>query len=244
MNAATPPLYFRIQEMLREQIISGRLSVGARVPSESELAERFSTTRSTVRQALAHLTFEGLIIRRVGQGTFVAKPRIEGHISSERPTSFEEQIEELGANVGFRLIGFEAEPASEAVATALSIEPKTMVYRLRRLRLVDGDIVGYEDRSMLERVGSRIPASALLTHSMIAMAETAIGSRLGGMTVTVAAERAHSTMARLLNVTPRSPLLIRNHTFFGPSGEPILTGSAVYRGDKYRFTYQFGRTAR
>ncbi|MGH7329547.1 MAG: GntR family transcriptional regulator, partial [Polyangiaceae bacterium] len=198
--------------------------------------------RSTVRQALAHLTFEGLIVRRVGQGTFVAKPRIEGRLASERPSSFAEQTEEAGANVGFRLIGFESEPASEAVATGLSIAPRTMVYRLRRLRLVDGEIVGYEDRSMLERVGSRIPASALLTHSMIAMVESAMGSRLGGMTVTVAAERAHSTMARLLNVSPRAPLLIRSHTFFGPSGEPILTGTAVYRGDKFRFTYQFGRT--
>jgi GntR family transcriptional regulator len=244
MSAVTPPLYFRIQEMLREQIVSGRLSVGARVPSETELAQRFSTTRSTVRQALAHLTFEGLIVRRVGHGTFVAKPRIEGHLASERPSAFEEQMEKAGANVGFRLITFDAEPASEIVATALAVAPKTTIFRLRRLRLVDGEIVGYEDRSMLERVGARIPAPALLSHSMIAMVETAIGEQIGGMSVTVAAERARSSMARLLGVGGRSPVLVRAHTFFDQSGAPILTGTSVYRGDKYKFTYKFGRTER
>src|SRR6185436_17036752 len=61
MPRDTTPLYERIQEMLRTQIASGRLAAGERLPSETELAESFATTRMTVRQALAKLTFEGLI---------------------------------------------------------------------------------------------------------------------------------------------------------------------------------------
>jgi GntR family transcriptional regulator len=240
--AAVPPLYLRIQEMLRRQIASGKLGVGARLPSESELASRFETTRTTVRQALAHLTFEGLIVRRVGQGTYVAKPGFEGRLLTERPGAFEEQMERAGADVGFRLLGFDVEPAAEAVAASLHLAPETPIFRLRRLRLIDGEVVGFEDRSILEQIGARIPASALATHSVIAITEAAIGTPLGGVSVTVAAEPARAKVAQLLGVRSGSPILGRAHTFFDQTARPILTGTSLYRGDKYRFTYLFGRT--
>jgi GntR family transcriptional regulator len=243
VSLAFPPLYYRIQEMLRQQIVSGELAVGARVPSESELAQRFETTRSTVRQALAHLTFEGLIVRRVGHGTFVAKPQIEGHLATSRPVSFEEQMEEAGVSVEFRLISFDEILASEAIATLLQIAPKSKIFRLQRLRLVEGEIVGYEDRALPQGIGKRIPASALTNSSAMAMTESAIGARFGGAAVTVAAERSHARIARLLAIRVGTPILLRMHTFYDHSGVPALTGSSYYRADKFRFTFRFGQTS-
>ena len=243
MNVASP-LYFRIQQMLRDKIAAGALGAGARIPSESELAAQFATTRSTVRQALAQLTFEGLIVRRAGQGTFVARPRVEGRIAAGRPGAFEEQMEAAGKQISFRVLGFETQAASAEVAATLAIAKGTLVYRLRRLRLVDGEIVGLEDRSMLESIGRSIPASALTTRSAIAMTEAALGTPLGGVTVTVAAEKARVQIARLLGMRVGSPLLTRAHVFFSKDGAPIVTGTSLYRGDKYRFTYEFGRIGR
>src|SRR5512132_1092688 len=107
MPAPATPLYYRIQEMLRRDIASGRLAAGARLPSETELAQSFNTTRTTVRQALARLTFEGLIARRIGLGTFVADRRVESQIDAQPVRSFEEQMEQQGVNVTFRLLGFD-----------------------------------------------------------------------------------------------------------------------------------------
>src|SRR5260370_3504080 len=104
MSPLAAPLYLRIQGSLRTKIGSGELAEGARLPSESELAERFETTRGTVRQALAQLTFEGLIERRKGLGTFVASRPVESRIEAQRPRSFEEPMNEDGAQVGGRLI--------------------------------------------------------------------------------------------------------------------------------------------
>jgi GntR family transcriptional regulator len=234
------PLYFRIQDALRMQIAAGEFAEGARLPSESELAEKFETTRGTVRQALAPLMFERLIERRKGLGTFVASRPVESRIEAQRPRSFEEQMKESGAQVGFRLIGFDAEPASSAVATALGLAPGTVIYRLRRLRLVEGEVIGFEDRSMLERIGAGIPASSLATQSALAIAEFALHSPLGGMTVSVGAIAVQGETARHLGLRSGSPALVRAHTFFDPTGRPILAGESIYRGDKYRFTYRFG----
>jgi len=65
---------YRYQEIvatLREQIQSGDLAPGAVLPSEAELRRRFATSRNTVRQALAVLEHEGLIVAEHGRGRFV-----------------------------------------------------------------------------------------------------------------------------------------------------------------------------
>lgn len=243
MSTPTPPLYFRIQEMLRTQIATGRLAAGHRLPSETELAERFETTRATVRQALARLTFEGLILRRMGLGTFVASRPVESRIEAERVRSFEEQMEETGVTVGFRLLAFDLERASASVAAALALPVGAAVYRLRRLRLVEDAIIGLEDRSMTEPVGGAIPAAALVTRPATRIVESALGTPLGGMTVSVGAMSAPAEIARELQIRRGGSVLVRSHTFYDQSGRPVLTGDSIYRGDKYRFTYRYGRTA-
>ena len=241
MPVPTTPLYFRIQEMLRTQIASGKLAEGVRLPSESELAESFETTRGTVRQAMAQLTFEGLIVRRMGLGTFVAGKRVESRIEAQRVRSFEEQMEDMGAHVGFRVLGFDRETASAAVAAALELTAGAPIYRLRRLRLVENEIIGLEDRSMPERIGTAIPASALVTRPATTMVEAALGTQLGGITVSVGAIAAEPETARELGVRRGSPVLVRAHTFFDQAGKPVLIGESIYRGDKYRFTYRYGQ---
>ncbi len=65
------PLYRQIAEDLRQQIESGALAPGDRVPSEIKLRERYSASRNTIRDAIKWLTSLGLVEIRLGQGTFV-----------------------------------------------------------------------------------------------------------------------------------------------------------------------------
>jgi GntR family transcriptional regulator/MocR family aminotransferase len=53
-------------------IRDGRLAAGRRLPSSRQLASDWQVARNTVDDALAQLQSEGLIVRRVGAGTFVA----------------------------------------------------------------------------------------------------------------------------------------------------------------------------
>lgn len=58
-------------EDIRSAIMSGRLSVGARLPSESSLAVRYGVSRPIVREALRSLQTLGLTQTRTGSGTFI-----------------------------------------------------------------------------------------------------------------------------------------------------------------------------
>jgi GntR family transcriptional regulator len=70
------PLYYQLQEVLKQQIESGIWRPGDRLPSEPELARRFGVSRVVVRQALGILESDAQIARLKGRGTFVARPKL------------------------------------------------------------------------------------------------------------------------------------------------------------------------
>lgn len=71
------PLYYQLQELLKEQIESGVWKPGDSLPSEPELARAFQVSRVVVRQALAILEDDRQIVRIRGRGTFVAQPKLD-----------------------------------------------------------------------------------------------------------------------------------------------------------------------
>src|ERR671916_1206506 len=62
-----------IYEKLFERIVAGEFPVNARLPSETELARRFGASRPVVREALARLRDDGLIVSRQGSGSYVRR---------------------------------------------------------------------------------------------------------------------------------------------------------------------------
>ena len=59
-------------EQLAEQIKSGRLAAGARLPTEEELSRAARVSRTVVREAVAALRADGLVVTRQGVGAFVS----------------------------------------------------------------------------------------------------------------------------------------------------------------------------
>lgn len=70
------PLYVQIRDQLAAAIESGVLAPGAAVASEPDLAAAFGVGRPTVRQAIALLRLQGLVVTRHGRGTFVTAGRV------------------------------------------------------------------------------------------------------------------------------------------------------------------------
>jgi GntR family transcriptional repressor for pyruvate dehydrogenase complex len=63
-----------IIEQIRDLVTSGRLKPGDRLPSERDLSQALSVSRSSVREAVRAMESLGLIEARAGEGTFVASP--------------------------------------------------------------------------------------------------------------------------------------------------------------------------
>lgn len=67
----TRKIYEVIAEQIKEQIVSGGLKPGEKLPSTKELSERFQAGRSTVREALSALKAMGLVEIHQGEGSYV-----------------------------------------------------------------------------------------------------------------------------------------------------------------------------
>jgi DNA-binding FadR family transcriptional regulator len=75
-------LYRRIVGAIIADIESGAFPVGARLPAERDLTERFGVSRPTIREAMIALEMQGLVEARKGSGVFVlAAPA--GHVERE-----------------------------------------------------------------------------------------------------------------------------------------------------------------
>lgn len=70
MTVKPPPAYQALRQRLRDEIAAGAYRDGARLPTESELVDRFGLSRQTVRRAFQDLVSEGAVYRVPGRGTF------------------------------------------------------------------------------------------------------------------------------------------------------------------------------
>ena len=111
-------------EQLAEQIKSGRLAPGSRLPTEEALTRAARVSRTVVREAVAALRAEGLVVTRQGVGAFVsAEPqRAPFRIEPERMQSLADilNVMELRLGVEIESAGIAAERASKAQLRAIS----------------------------------------------------------------------------------------------------------------------------
>ncbi|MEU8788695.1 GntR family transcriptional regulator [Streptomyces sp. NPDC048643] len=74
MTGSVPSRHHDIADDLRQQITTGRIQSGERLPSEADLADRYKVSALTLRSALAVLQGEGLLEKIHGKGNFVRRP--------------------------------------------------------------------------------------------------------------------------------------------------------------------------
>jgi GntR family transcriptional regulator len=238
------PIYQRIRDALRERIANGEYSEGDRLPSESELIKEFGVARMTVRQALAQLVFENLIVRQAGIGSFVAaKQRIDAPMDSTSEQSFEELISAQGRTPALKLLKFEKIVATPEAALSLQIPQDSAVYCLERLRYVDQQLIGLEIRYLREDVGERVRASDLNTLPTFALVEAVLNEPIGTIDVSMFSAAASKELAAKLRIRRGAPILVREHVALDSAGRPILCGNSIYRGNlRFRYVYRRPRS--
>ncbi len=231
--AAGAPLYIQIAESLLDQIESGELSPGDRLPSERDLSEDLGVNRMTLRRALHLLETRGLLVRRRGDGTYVAEPKIERHAS--RMVPFSRGMESRGYVPGARVITVERRRAEAAVARELGLSVSAPVYYVCRVRLINQEPVMLERFTMpLHRFPGfdRHDLSNRSTYELMAQEYGVVAVRARQSLEPVVATEYE---AALLEIEPGAPLMLERRLSVDQEGQPVEYGRDLYRGDRFRF---------
>jgi GntR family transcriptional regulator, transcriptional repressor for pyruvate dehydrogenase complex len=122
--AAARKLSRGLFDQLAEQIRSGRLAPGERLPTEQALTRAAGVSRTVVREAVAALRAEGLVITRQGVGAFVSAEaqRAPFRLEPERMQSLGDilNVMELRLGVEIESAGLAAERAGKAQVRAIA----------------------------------------------------------------------------------------------------------------------------
>lgn len=223
------PKYYLLKQDLQAMIDAGE--PGTALPTERELAVRFDTSRTTVRQALAELVVEGKLERTQGRGTFIAEPKL---ITLRQLTSFSEDLAERGARPHSEILDVTRAPADRQTAAALGVAPGERVARVERLRFADDAPIAHETahlpgplprlRAELERHGSLYRTLREVYGVELAAAEDSVETAL-----------ASPLQAQLLRCDTGLPMLLVCRTAWDPTGRPVEFTRSVFRGDRFRF---------
>jgi GntR family transcriptional regulator len=223
-------LHERVRERIEKLLADGALGPGHKLPNENDLATGLKVSRTTVRNALKTLEYEGKIERTPGRGTVVRGVRSEQLLG--KLAGFTEEMRLRGLAPSSQLIEAIRISPSTPVKALLRLENE-LVWRIQRVRCADAEPIAVET--------CYIPCGLL--------SEEEVANLGNGSLYDLLAQRGHAPVsseqsieaallnpeeAALLKASPGRPVLRFERLCFDAKGEPLEFAVSTYRGDKHR----------
>jgi len=230
----------RVYLSLRDEISSGALSPGARLPGEHRLADAFDVSRITIRRALDALACDGWIEKRTGSGSVVLRrDASERKIAADFATLIPHLVE-MDRTTTARLLSFSYAPAGEAVATALDLEPGSKVQTAVRVRYSGDRPFSHLTTHVPEAIARNYDEADLATQPLFRLLERS-GVEVESAHQSVTATLAVPDVAEALGVSVGSPLLFVKRVVRDADGRGVEHLSALYRPDMFRLEMRLTR---
>lgn len=239
LREGTIPLYRQLESILRKKIVSGEYSAGCLLPSEAALAEKYSLSRITARQALSLLENDDLVVRKRGKGTFVSE-KLPALQTSKLGGSIEDMIA-MGVKTSVKFIDASSVEPAPKVQKLLLTDKGEEVLRVEKIRLVDRKPFSRVVNYLPAEIGKRIDLEKIKTEPILLIVEDDLGISVSHAVQTIEATIADIEIAPQLEVHAGDPLMKVERTVYGVDGRPIEFVSVLYRADKYCFTVKLER---
>ncbi|MFS0820830.1 GntR family transcriptional regulator [Bacillus sp. 1P02SD] len=232
------PIYFQIEQRIREKIEKKELNPGEMIPSEREFAEKFQISRMTVRQAINNLVNEGYLQRVRGKGTFVTVKKFEKN--TQRLTSFSEDMRSRGLEPGTEVLSFSSIEADSLIASQLKVDKGAEVYQIERLRLADQQPIAFEVFYMSQELVPGLTRE-VAEHSIFKYVEEK-GLHITSGVQELEATTAHKREASALGIKVGAPVLYIQQISYLEDQQPLEFVKSYYRADRYKYKVEMIRT--
>jgi len=230
------PRYVELAETLLQKIADGVFPVGTLMPTEAEIGAQFGVSRTTVREAIRHLSDLGLVARRAGVGTTVRN----NHASSRFVHAVDSiaDIFQYTKKTGKPVVLESGEiEAGEREAAILQCPPGQRWIRFETLRMVAGtrDPMVLSEAYVLpaySRIVALVPTRNEPTYTLL---EQEHGESIVEVQQEFRAVNTTRRQARLLEVKPGSAGLNVVRHYFGRGDRLLLVTVSVYPAGRFGY---------
>ncbi|WP_153463177.1 GntR family transcriptional regulator [Sediminibacillus terrae] len=232
------PIYYQLEEEIKQLIKTEQLKPGELLPSEREYAEKHHISRMTVRQAINNLAAEGLLFRQKGKGTFVAEQKFEQNLQGL--TSFSEDMRARGLQPSSRLVSFEEIVADEKLAANLAVEVGASIFKIERIRMADQAPLAVETIYTSKKIAGNMTRDDFAP-SFYDYIESTLGFTIKHANQEIESALANEKEIEHLQLNPGDPVLLIERLTYLSNDEPFEYVKSAYRADKYKFKLQMPR---
>lgn len=211
-----------VRKGLMEDLRTGAVEAGHKLPNEQVLAQRFEVSRATIREAVGALVEGGYLVRRHGSGTYVTSQPSRRH-ALDTTLSYTQMIREAGMMPGQQVLSVNTRSARPEEVVDLDLAMEADVRVVERLRTADGRAVVFSIDRIPEQLVSGLPDDSFSLPLFDLL--TQIGSPARAATAVLTPVIADARLARVLGVSRGTALQRIEEIDFGPAGKPVMVSS-------------------
>lgn len=213
--------YEEISESIRNEIIKGKYPAGGLLPDQNQLAERFNTTRITIRKALQALVIEGIVYSKRGSGTFVRKD-FENYLhdqGSDVDKPLGTTRTHQGKKVTSKVLGLDARLPNDEEQSRLLIDETDPVYVIDRVRYLNDEVFSLEHTIMPTKIAKI--TNQVLEGSIYGYLDSEFGLKVSGSHRIIEACKATKNDIDAQIAKKSDPVLVINQVSYLEDGTPF-----------------------
>jgi GntR family transcriptional regulator len=231
------PSYAQLVDIIKEQVSSGKLRAGDRLPSESQFCKFHRVSPMTVRRAINILVEQGIVTTEQGRGTFI-KP-IQVWEAVFHLDELQHLLEDT-QNSEVKILELRLIPADERTASKMSIIIGSHVLYIRRLIYSHGKPFLYHREFLIYDPLRPIVESEMEVTSLKGLFKGEQNSTLKRGTLSIDATILNQEESQILKLCDRSAAFRLEHIFYDFDDKPVSWGWFICPGNYLRFTATVG----
>ena len=235
------PLHLLISEKLRDRIEQRIYQPGEQLPSESQLIQEFNVSRTTIRQAVANLINQGLVLSYQGKGVFVTEQRkVTYSLSSSAAMFLAQDMANQGLELTVKNLTLELVAVPPPVQKILQLPPQsTQAYLQKKLLIIDGLAGAIDITYTLPELGDAYGEQFKEAMTFSVLEEQ--GIVIDQVYAVIECTHADAEISQHLGVPLGHPLIVYRHTAYSKYGTPLVHGETISRADRFSYSIVISR---
>lgn len=233
--------YQQVAAALLQEITDGVYAVGAQLPTEMDLCQRFGVSRYTVREAMRRLRDAGLITQRRGSGTTVLNTQVQRAFNLNLGSVAD--LLQYVRDTKLDILSLGMERVDEAAGRLLDCAPETPWLKLMGLRHERDPTkpIALTAMYMHQDLASLAPKISTVSGALMEMIEAESGQHIATVEQHISAVTVGAHDATLLRVDTGSPALRTVRRFYDTDGQLLQLSDSVHPGARFTYTMRFER---